>query len=119
TQGSAMSSNIASPAQSENEAWPVHKRVTPARQRATSEGDWAMDCAGEDVAAMDGSITGEVEGDGRSQWQCDDPIVIPAKAGIHEVRKTSAARWIPAFAGMTGGLSGRITTNLYYYPCAL
>jgi len=28
-------------------------------------------------------------------------VVIPAKAGIHASTSTAAARWIPAFAGMT------------------
>jgi hypothetical protein len=29
------------------------------------------------------------------------PLVIPAKAGIHFAAFSLAARWIPAFAGMT------------------
>ena len=30
-------------------------------------------------------------------------IVTPAKAGVHAVTGTGGDRWIPAFAGMTGG----------------
>ena len=32
-------------------------------------------------------------------------IVMPAKAGIHANLRASGMTWIPAFAGMTGGMT--------------